>query len=73
MPGASFLARAGVAPRARVCADGRCAIVRVVDACGCHVGTSSARLVDLSAATLDRLGLDASRGVYRVTVTLLGS
>ncbi len=73
MPGARFLAKGGAAPRARVCADGRCTIVRVVDACSCHVGTSRARLVDLSAMTLQRLGLDASRGIYRVRVTLLSS
>jgi rare lipoprotein A (peptidoglycan hydrolase) len=71
MPGARFLARGSGTPRARVCADGRCTVVRVVDACGCHVGTSRARVVDLSAATLQRLGLDPARGVYRVRVTLL--
>jgi hypothetical protein len=47
--------------------------VRVVDACGCHVGTSRARLVDLSATTLQRLRLDPWRGIYRVRVTLLSS
>ncbi len=73
MPGARFLVRGRAVPRARVCADGRCTVVRVVDACGCHVGTSRARLVDLSATTLQRLGLDPSRGVYRVRVTLLSS
>ena len=73
MPGARFLAVGRTAPRARVCAEGRCTVVRVVDWCGCHVGTGRARVVDLSAMTVQRLGLDTARGVYRVTVTLLAS
>ena len=71
MPGARYLARGGSAPRARVCASGRCVIVRVVDACGCHVGSRRARVADLSATALRRLRLDPGRGVYRVRVTLL--
>jgi hypothetical protein len=45
--------------------------VRVVDACGCYARTRKARVADLSAGTLRRLGLDPRRGVYQVTVTLL--
>ncbi len=71
MPGARDLPRGRTAPRAKVRSAGRCTIVRVVDACACHVGTGRARLVDLSAPTLHRLGLDPGRGVYRVRVTLL--
>jgi len=72
MPGARYLPRGrdGV-PRARVCAAGRCVVVRVVDACGCYVRTPRARVADLSWTTLRRLGLDPRRGVYRVNVTLI--
>jgi len=73
MPGARYLPRGRTAPRARVCVDGRCIVVRVVDACGCSVGTQRARIVDLSATALRRLGLDPGRGVYRVRVTLAAS
>lgn len=73
MPGARYLPRGRNAPRARVCVDGRCVIVLVVDACGCSVGTPRARIVDLSAAALERLRLDPGRGVYRVRVTLVTS
>jgi hypothetical protein len=71
MPGARYLTRGRSAPRARVCAGGRCTIVRVVDACGCSVGSRRARVADLSATTLRRLGLDPRHGVYRIRVTLL--
>ena len=71
MPGARFLPRGRKAPRARVCAGGRCTIVRVVDWCGCYARTPRARVADLSLATLRRLHLDSSRGVYRVKVTLI--
>jgi rare lipoprotein A (peptidoglycan hydrolase) len=43
----------------------------VVDACACFAGTRQARVVDLSATALLRLGLDRWRGVYQVRVTLL--
>jgi len=71
MPGARYLTRGRSAPRARVCAGHRCTVVRVVDACACSVGTRRARVVDLSATALIRLGLDHRRGVYQVRVTLL--
>jgi hypothetical protein len=71
MPGARYLTRGRSAPRARVCAGHRCTVVRVVDACACSVGTRRARVVDLSATALMRLGLDHRRGVYQVRVTLL--
>jgi hypothetical protein len=71
MPGARYLAHGRTAPRAQVCAGDRCTVVRVVDACACFVGTRRARVVDLSATALLRLGLDHRRGVYQVRVTLL--
>jgi hypothetical protein len=71
MPGARYLPRGRSAPRARICAGGRCTIVAVVDACGCRAGTRGARLVDVSVTTLRRLGLDPRRGVYQVRVTLV--
>jgi hypothetical protein len=71
MPGARFLPRGRTAPRARVCVDGRCITVQVVDACACSVGTRQARIVDLSVTALGRLGLDPRRGVYQVRITLL--
>ena len=72
MPGARYLPRGrdGV-PRARICASGRCVVVRVVDFCGCYTRTPRARVADLSLETLRRLRLDPSRGLYRVKVTLL--
>ncbi len=72
MPGARYLPRGkdGV-PRARICASGRCVVVRVVDRCGCYARTPRARVVDLSLATLRRLRLDPSQGLYRVKVTLI--
>jgi rare lipoprotein A (peptidoglycan hydrolase) len=71
MPGARYLAQGRSAPRAQVCAGDRCTVVRVVDACACFAGTRQARVVDLSATALLRLGLDRWRGVYQVRVTLL--
>ena len=71
MPGARYLTRGRTAPRALICAGHRCTVVRVVDACACSVGTRRARVVDLSATALMRLGLDHRRGVYQVRVTLL--
>jgi hypothetical protein len=71
MPGARYLAHGRTAPRAQVCAGDTCIVVRVVDACACFVGTRKARVVDLSATALRRLGLDHRRGVYQVRVTLL--
>ena len=71
MPGARYLANGRTAPRAQVCAGDRCTVVHVVDACACFVGTGRARVVDLSATALLRLGLDHRRGVYQVRVTLL--
>jgi len=50
-----------------VCA-GRCARVRLVDWCQCYRGTSHERLIDLQIGAVRTLGLDPSRGVYRVTV-----
>jgi hypothetical protein len=73
MAGARYLPRGRSAPRARVCVDGRCAVMPVVDFCGCHVGSGRARIVDLSAAAVRRLGLDPGRGVYNVRVTLVPS
>ena len=71
MPGARYLARGRSAPRARVCAGGRCITVRVVDACACHVGSRHHRVADLSATARRRLGLDPRRGVYNIRVSLL--
>ena len=71
MPGARYLAHGRTAPRAMVCAGERCTVVRVVDACACFAGTRKARVVDLSATALLRLGLDRWRGVYQVRVTLI--
>lgn len=71
MPGARYVPRGSGSLRARVCADGRCTIVRVVDACACLAGTPRARVADLSLETLHRLGLDPSRGVYTVRITLV--
>lgn len=71
MPGARYLANGQTTPRALVCAGDRCTVVRVVDACACFRGTRQARVVDLSATALLRLGLDRWRGVYQVRVTLL--
>jgi hypothetical protein len=71
MPGARYLAHGRTAPRALVCAGDRCTVVHVVDACACFAGTRQARVVDLSAPALSRLGLDHRRGVYQVRVTLL--
>jgi hypothetical protein len=71
MPGARYLPRGRGTPRARICAGGRCTTVMVVDSCACRAGTPQARLVDVSATALRRLGLDPSRGVYQVRVTLL--
>jgi hypothetical protein len=71
MPGARYLANSQTAPRAQVCAGDRCTVVRVVDGCACFAGTRRARVVDLSATALLRLGLDRWRGVYQVRVTLL--
>ena len=71
MPGARYLVRGRSAPRARVCAGGRCTVVAVVDACACRAGTPRARVADLSVITLRRLGLDPRRGVYQVRVSLL--
>ena len=71
MPGARYLTRGRTAPRALVCAGHRCTVVHVVDACACFVRTRHARVVDLSATALTRLGLDRRRGVYQVRVTLL--
>jgi rare lipoprotein A (peptidoglycan hydrolase) len=73
MAGARYLPRGRSAPRARVCVDGRCAVLPVVDFCGCHVGSGRPRIVDLSAGALRRLKLDPSRGVYNVRVTLVAS
>jgi hypothetical protein len=71
MPGARYLGRGQAAPRARVCVNGRCLVVPVVDACGCSVGSRRARVADLSVGALRRLGLDPARGVYRISVTLV--
>ncbi len=71
MPGARYLPRGETAPRARICAGGRCTVVSVVDACACGVGTRRPRLIDVSATALRQLGLDPRRGVYQVRVTLL--
>lgn len=71
MAGARYVPAGRTAPRVRVCAAGRCAVLPVVDYCACRSTTSRPRLVDLSAGALRRLGLDPSRGVYQVRVTLV--
>lgn len=71
MAGARYVPAGRTAPRVRVCAAGRCAVLPVVDYCACRSATSRPRLVDLSAGALRRLGLDPSRGVYEVRVTLV--
>jgi hypothetical protein len=71
MPGAHYIRRGRSAPRARICSARRCVVVLVVDSCGCAARTRHARIVDLSATTLRRLGLDRRRGIYKVRITLL--
>jgi hypothetical protein len=47
--------------------------VPVVDFCDCFTGTPDERLVDLQYGVLSALGLDPSRGLYPVTVSLGGA
>ena len=52
----------------RVCAAGRCVMVRLTDWCQCYRGTSHERVIDLSASVFARLE-PLSRGLAHVTVT----
>jgi rare lipoprotein A (peptidoglycan hydrolase) len=56
--------------RVRVCAGARCVVVRVQDWCGCYVGTSRERIIDLSRSAFLELA-PLSRGVIRVTLEVL--
>jgi hypothetical protein len=42
--------------------------VPIVDFCDCYTGTSDERIIDLQGGLLPLLGLDPSRGLWRVTV-----
>jgi hypothetical protein len=47
---------------------GRSIVVTPTMFCDCYTGTADERLVDLDPAAVSALGLDWSRGLYRVTV-----
>ena len=71
MPLARTLAAGAAAPLVRVCVGGRCLTVPVVDSCACFWDTSAEMLVDLSLPLVRALGLDPSRGIYKVQITLV--
>ena len=72
MPGGNYLPRGTHAPTVRICIDGRCLVVPVVDSCQCYWATSGEMLVDLSLPLVHQLGLDPSLGIYPVEITLIG-
>lgn len=47
---------------------GRSAVVPIIDYCQCYVGTPNERIIDLQWDVVTALGLDLSRGLYRVTI-----
>jgi hypothetical protein len=54
--------------RVRVCAAGRCAVVRLTDWCQCYRGTRAERLIDLDDDVFAHLA-PLTRGLVRVEVT----
>ena len=72
MPGGNYLPRGTHAPAVRICVDGRCLVVPVVDSCQCYWATSGEMLVDLSLPLVHQLGLDPTLGIYPVEITLVG-
>lgn len=47
---------------------GQSTVAPVIDYCQCYVGTPQERIVDLQLGVVAALGLDPSRGLFRVTV-----
>jgi len=52
-------------------ANGKAIVAWVVDWCGCRGQTGNEKLVDLSPAAFEALGVTLGRGVQRVKVTVL--
>ena len=71
MPAAEYLVRGTKSPMVRVCVNGRCRTVPVVDSCSCSWGTPGEMIVDLSLPLVHELGLDPSLGIYKVELTLV--
>lgn len=71
LPGSWYRPRGTARQRVEVCVAGRCAIVPIVDYCDCYIGTSYARVVDMSWALVRRLGLSSRRGLYTVSMRLV--
>jgi hypothetical protein len=44
----------------------------IIDYCQCYTGTSDERIIDLQWDVVSALGLDLSRGLYPVTVEVVG-